>query len=525
MNDRSWQHLFLGSTLTLLALLLWHHWQIITSAVPLDLYEGTMVLITGIIAEGGNPYTREFQPQAADVYPPLYNMLAALLSPLFGNHFQLHRALSGFFIVLACATCGFATWRQSGVWRYALAAGVLWYAALLFYATPISSTNAPGVALFLACLVIPWCYRFNTPSLMVALVCGLLSFYTKQYFILCMAILCLYLFLYVSMTRALVLGISFACALLASLMLVHSSSPYFLDNTLFAPTAAIDVLQDSNILFLQLKLFVRTYLGLLLILLFIAIAALRQRGFGLLPKSLIPAGNGWSGPLLSMRADLFWFSLFWATMAIMAWLGRNPGNYMSYLFQLMSPFLLIAGLSAIARANLRHWIIIPLLLLTYYQSWAILHKDFSVDMGNWRRVEALIDDSDEVLATQMLVVAQLERGKPVFQDGHTSYFPQAFNKPDWMRKNDPEARVEAVWNDYLTLMYQKIQRAEFDYILVSPWEMRGIFVRNPPPFEDIGGKEFLSRHYCKIETFPLSMTHRHGAGTWNIQVWQPRPCR
>jgi hypothetical protein len=525
VNYKSWQDLYVGAITVVLLALLWHHWQIITAAVPLDLYEGTMVLITGIIAEGGNPYAREFQPQAADVYPPLYNILAAALSQVFGNHFQLHRGLSAFFIVVACATCAFATWRQCGAWRYALTAGVLWYAALLFYATPVSSTNALGVALFLACLIIPWLYCFNTASLGIALVCGLLSFYTKQYFILCMPILCLYVFLYVSMKRALALGFCFALTLSASLVLVHFSSPYYLDNTLFAPAAAINILQSSNILFMQLGLYLRIYMGLLLVLALVVIMALRQRGWRVFLPSITPARKGWTGPALLHGADFFWFSLFWTSMIIVVWLGRNPGNYMTYLFQLMSPFLLIAGLSAIARAQLRPWIVAPLLLLNCYQSWALLHKDFSVDMENWRRIEALIESSDEVLATQMLVMAQLERGKPVFQNGHTTYFPLASSKPDWLRKDKLEERVETVWEDYLTLMYRKIELREFDYVLVSHWEMRGIFIQNPPPFKEIDGKKFLSQHYCKAESLPLSMTGRHGAGTWNIQVWQPKPCR
>jgi hypothetical protein len=328
------------------------------------------------------------------------------------------------------------------------------------------------------------------------------------------------------MRRALVLGFCFAGALLASLALVHASSPYYLDNTLFAPAAAIQGLQDSGILFMQLGFYLRTYMGLLLALLLVLIPVLRHGGVrGLLSGKLALAGDTWSGPLLRHRADFYWFSLFWSSMAIVFWLGRNPGNYMTYLFQLMSPFLLIAGLSAIARAGLRSAIAVPLILLTCYQSWAILHKDFSVDMESWRKIEALIDASDEVLATQMLVATQLQRGKPVFQDGHTFYFPMAFGKPDWMRKTEPEERVEAVWEDYLIGMYRKIQRREFDYILISSWEMRGIFLRNPPPFENIAGKKFLTRHYCKIDKLPLSMTDRHGAGTWDIQIWQPRPCR
>jgi hypothetical protein len=197
---------------------------------------------------------------------------------------------------------------------------------------------------------------------------------------------------------------------------------------------------------------------------------------------------------------------------------------MTYLFQLMSPFLLIAGFSTLARAQLRHWLMLPLLGLNFYQSWDILHKDFAVDMENWRKIEALIEASDEVLATQMLVVAQLERDKPVFQDGHTFYFRYAFKKPDWTRKADPAERVEAVWQDYITEMYRKVQRREFDYILISPWEMRGIFQNNPPPFEDVTGRNFVVRYYCKVDQIPLSMTGRRGAGTWKIQVWKPRPC-
>jgi hypothetical protein len=220
--------------------------------------------------------------------------------------------------------------------------------------------------------------------------------------------------------------------------------------------------------------------------------------------------------------DFFWFSLFWASLAIVLWLGRNPGNWMTYLFQLMSPFLLLAGLGAVARSDAPRWLVTPLLLFTCYQVWDILHKDFSVDLDNWRRVERMIAQSDEVLATQMLVMSLLREGKRVYQDGHTFYFPLAANKPRWLVKRRPEDRVEAVWRDYMTDLYRKVEGREFDLILVSPWEMRGIFRRNPPPFEAVGGQEFLARHYVLDEKIPLSMTDRHGAGTYDIQVWRPK---
>ena len=67
------------------ALLLQHHGEIITAPVPLDLYEGTAPQITGIIARGENPYSFEHQPAAAYVYPPLYNILVAPLTGVFGS--------------------------------------------------------------------------------------------------------------------------------------------------------------------------------------------------------------------------------------------------------------------------------------------------------------------------------------------------------------------------------------------------------------------------------------------------------
>lgn len=174
-----WRYFYPASAAVLLLALLWHHWQIIVAPVPLDLYEGTMLLVTGIIAEKGNPYTREFQPYAADVYPPLYNLMVAPLSHVFGNSFQLHRAVSALFIVLAVLLAALATWKKSASRQHALAAGAMLYAALLFYATPVSSTNAPGMAFFLAGLIVPWWRGFTNGSLVFALLCGLLAFYTR----------------------------------------------------------------------------------------------------------------------------------------------------------------------------------------------------------------------------------------------------------------------------------------------------------------------------------------------------------
>ena len=358
------------------------------------------------------------------------------------------------------------------------------------------------------------------------MICALLAFYTKQYFILGIAILCLYLFLYVSIYRALFLGATFAACLALSIWMVHRSSPYYLDITFFAPAAAINDLQSWPILALQLRFFANTYAGLLVSMLIVSMLTLKRMGLdgvrGTVLGACKLAGSGLRGPMLSRPIDYFWFGLFWSTLVIISWLGRNPGNYMTYLFQLMSPFLLIAGVSLLREASRKLWILPCFLLLTFYQVYAILHKDFSVDQGSWGKIEKMIAGSDDVLATQMLVNTLLQQGKEVFQDGHTFYFPLASSKPGWLVKEREEDRVVAVWRDYLNKLYGKIQRQEFDLILVSPWEMEGIFVRNPPPLDTVSGKEFLSRYYVVEEKIKLSMTDRHGGGTYVILVWRPK---
>ena len=328
VNDSAWQYLYAGFSALFLLGLVYHHWQIITAPIPLDLYEGTMPLITGIIADGNNPYTRPFQPQAADVYPPLYNMLVAPLSQLFGNTFQLHRSVSAFFIVASSVLCGFTAMRNGATRLNGIAVALLMYAALLFYGTPVSSTNALGVALFLTVLLVPWHFRFGTGSLVFALLCGLLSFYAKQYFVLGMAILCLYLFLCVSMRRALLLGVAYATLLLVSLSVVHYTSPYYLDNTLFAPAAAARGLQTWHILGLQVRFYLGTYAGLLIAM---SIAGfLWVRNAGARRESVTGSGSmalakrGLRGPLLTIPVDYWWFCLFWATAAFVVSLGRNP---------------------------------------------------------------------------------------------------------------------------------------------------------------------------------------------------------
>lgn len=519
--DRLWAWLYPCAAVVLLALLLRHHFLIVSALVPLDYYEGSNLLITAIIAAGDNPFTRDFQPAAMSVYPPLYNVLVAPLTWVFDNTLQLHRLVSALFIVISCWICGRIVLLAGASWRHALAAAATLYAALLFYVTPVASANALGVCLYLSIIYLPWKHRYSNASLALACVLAVLVFYVKQYFILAMAMLCLYLFVYQSMRRALLLGCAFALLLAGSLLLVYLTSPYYLDNTLFSPAAAFSLLRMASIAHLQFSAFAGLYWPLLLILLLWMTWRIYLQGWQQALRDLLAAWRPRSGAQAGDRR-IFWFCLAWSSLVVFFYLGRNPGNYLSYLFQLISPFLIISFFSLLALEK-KLAILAPLVVVCFYQVYALLPDDFSTTGENWRRVDQLVADNEDILASQMLVATLLKHGRAVEQDGHTFYFPLAVNKPKFLLKANPEDRVEAVWEEYITGIYRKIEAAEYDLIMVTPWDGNGIFNHNPPPFSDLGGMAFLRKYYYLDETLALSMTERHGGRTHSLRIWRPLP--
>jgi hypothetical protein len=509
--------LYLAAGLVLLGLLTWQHWQIISVPVPLDYYEGTQPLITGIIAGGDNPFTRERQPMAADVYPPLYNLLAAPLSGLFGNSLAYHRAISALFIVASCLLCLLALRRRGSHWAHAIAAVALIYAALLYYATPVASTNGTGMFFFLASVLVPWLDGFRTRSLAWSIGLGVSAFYSKQYFAAGMLFVAAQLLLTASIRAALLYSLSVAGLLLGSLALVHWTSPYYLDNTLWSVQAAARLMTTSDTMLLQLAEFIRVYAALLVLL---ALAAVRRwRSETSVPRLNLTRLNE---PLSDYRPDFLWLCFVGATFLIVLLLGHNPANWMTYLFQLMSPFLLMATFRYLQSAALASWLVIPLVLVTFYNSYSLLQRDFTVDRGPWQDVGQVVESSEEILASPILTALLVRQGKEVFQDGHTFYFPLAAEKPAWFVKREPESRVGAVWDDYIRELYRRVESRQFDVVLATGWDINGFFTTRPHPDSGEAGDDIFRRHYRHERTVTLSMTDRPGAGTHRIQVWRPR---
>lgn len=499
-----------GATLVFLVLLLRLHFGLITAPVPIDVYEPTMLAITHLIASGHIPYTAANQPVYMFVYPPLYNLLMAPLALAFGNTFLIHRLVAALFIGVACWLCYFAARRKSVPKGYAATMVVLLYATWLFYATPVSSPNSLGLSLFLASVIVPWARNFSWPSLGWSIALGVLAFYAKQYYPVGMAYIALYLFLFESKLKGFKYGLLFAGFLMASLALVNLVCPYFIDDVIVAERNTVASVSNLHTSLDKLTVFARTYSGLLaIVLLYLCSRWLKRRKR---PKTKAPPVSHRGllhGPLISRRPEFFTFCFICSTGVAGLYLGSNPGNYMSYLLQLMSPFLMIAAFGCFARdpGKLR-MLFAPLLIWCLYSTYTPIHHDFFVDQIPWTRVNHLIANHSPVFATNFLVGVMLAHDKKLFTDGQTNYYFYSEPKFNFRSAYHEQQRIH-LWSKYTHKIRRMVETGQFELLLLTPGE-------NPIPFLN------PSSFYRRTGTLTLPVTNRRGGGRKKLIIWRPK---
>jgi hypothetical protein len=505
--------------------LVYNHIQLIAYPLPLDYNEPAAQTITATIAALENPYSIENQPSRTSAYPVLYNMLVAPLTALFGNTLQLHRLVTGAFIIASCVLVFFVTLRVSQSARDSFAASILLYAGLLFYATPMASPSSVGLFLFLSSLFIPWYYGFSNRSLGVALALGLLAFFGKQYFLACLGYTALFLFLSVSKIRGAIFGLLSLASFAVSIAVADRVAPYFLDIAVFTGSS-VKYVASNTIMLTQLRAYGLVSLPLLAILVMQSTVMFFSRR-ATAPSNSRPRGRfmgidllNLSAPLLSRAPDYFWICIACSLTIVVFVLSINPGNYLSYHFQLISPFLLILTFTSLSRAVKLKAISQLLVLVAFYASYSILSHDFTVrKLENWQRLEQTIDGKKKVYATPIILGKILEKGGEIYQNGHTVYFLFASDRPAWLDKKNPEETARRLWEKHIEKIYSMIEAQEFDVIVLDRYTE--IPSPHPGTHEDRDGTELLQKYYRLRETIPVHLAHRRGGGMFQVQIWEP----
>jgi hypothetical protein len=519
------EKLVYGVTLTLLFLLfcklLVFQWSLLGNPFPNEYREGSILLTTQALLDGKNPYALAQQPEYTNVYGILYHLVVYPFAKLFGNSFPVHRSVSATFIL---ATCGLMIWIMRWMktpWVVNLGASLILYGHLLFYITPLARPDAMGVFLMVLSVIVPFRFRYSDRSLIASIILGIMAFLTKPYFILGLAFVITYVFVFQAKGKGLRYAVYAALGFLCTMALMNAWGETYINNTFLIHVNVAS--KSADFLYKQLNTYAQCNLGLLSLLM-VGGAFLLWRERSQLKPQLKPQFTGGDRPLFQWDMGLFpWcsllsFAIFYVSM------GRHTGNWLVYLHQLFSPFLLLS-LAMVGkhlyedRSSLRRLLLqgmtsgLLLLNVAAVTSAAFLPGLPQDYVASWQNLSAIVGQHQRVFNSPAIASLLLQQGKPVLDSGQSEYFIKG-NERDaklssWFPKNT--AIVERN-NAYLNQVEADLKNHRYGLVIVTQ------------SVSPILSENFLGQYYTYAGSIvaPMPAEAFRGNSRWLLDVYEPK---
>jgi len=469
--------------------------------------EAAIPLTTGLILAGGQPYDLSSSPAITNVYGVVYNYVVAPAAKVWGSTFAVHRAASLVFL-LAGAALLYALQRKENTGRgLALAGAIFFY---LFNVTTYAIGARPdtlGTAIYLAVVLLVWPdgskVKPSMAKVALSIALGVLAFYTKPYFVLALALATAILFVSYGWRWAAAYAIGAGGIMAVSIPVVLHFWPYYLFEVY--TTHIHSEADPPGYFWLQAKDFLIMHTGLVLVVAGAGIVWIRK----VAKMGSAPAKTTWSQwwPDAGIMCLLL-------SLGALSRLGGHAGAFRIYWEQLVTPFLILTALRAVAHSE-RHLRAVGLSLLAFN----------ALILLTWARPMWPIDSSPERNAWQQLTAGRpwqllppsllpdvAPDGVPVIENGQMTYFANL--AMEYLPHQDPAyQRVLQYLLKVRTLIWQR----RFD-VIVSPNDFR-VFI---PP-------HFLSEHYePHLVTFPIyfadyNTPENYGRGERSYVAWVRKP--
>lgn len=490
------------------AWLLFSHYHLIIQAYPLELREANMLSTTWLLLQGQNPFGLEFQPAFTNVYGIVYNLLVWPLSALAGESGLVqHRIVAAVFIWLSCYLL-FAVMRRLEVKRtWAFAGALLFYASLLYFITPLARPDSTGLFIFLLAVFLPLLRNDSYATLVAAAFLGVLGFYVKAYFILALPALSLYLLLFAGWKKFFVHGFAATVFFALSIAAVDALLPHYFSNVLFNHLNVSSDVAVDGYLQRQLSTYARYHYALFVGLALLLLGNLLQKKYTHLSWRDLGAKRRALKPLaLPLCAG------FLTTAVIVFKLGHSSGAWMTYLFQLMSPFLIVPAVYALGKSPVLFPLPALIFLLNLYTA---AFQDLPDVRGlndshaEWRMLEELLEQKTHVFATPLAFPFLLQQNKTAYDNGSSEYFRYSAARNGLWGRFFKEDSVTAKQNAvFLANLQQHVIRQNFELVVLSnEWH----------PLLDT---RLLAQHYRLFLKIPLYLSH--SAQRFELLLWEPR---
>jgi hypothetical protein len=510
-----------------LAKLLSFHGQLIVNPFQNEYREGATLLSTAALLAGKNPYALVNQPEYTNVYGIVYNLAVYPFALFFGNTLPIHRGVSAAFIAGDCLLLlGLMRWMKVGI-LVAAASTLIFYAHLLFYVTPLARPDAMGVLLFLVAIFTPLRFNYSPRALALSILSGVVAFLVKPYFVLGLVGAVVHTCLFRSWRLGLKYGLAALVALGAALLLMQAMFETYLNNT-FLIHANIKIFGSSlDFVNQQMAVYGQRNFGLIALVGLGLCSRRPQLGlkWGALKQGLQQWGRadraGSSSPqtliltILSLNGLIFCFSM-----------GRHAGNWLIYLHQLISPFLILWAASlahdlTTLKPSQRPWqkILFPSLVagLLGLNLISVTAADFlppilPAALGQWQPLEQLISEHQRVFNSPAVTSILVGQGKRVVDSGQSEYFVIGAGRSAILGGLIlPDARILNRNNQFLQDIQTAVAQQQYDLLILTHQRSTLLDV------------ELVKQHYELQKTLlaPMPPAPLLSPKKWLLDVWVP----
>jgi hypothetical protein len=462
----------------------------IVSPAAQEMREGGIIWITRLLLEGRNPYAVAELPAGTDVYGILYHLVVLPFARVFGNGFTVHRTVSAVAIIGSCVLL-YRLLRRERTDRLLAAVGVmLFYASSLYFVAPLARPDSLGVFLAMVSLTLIFSDTVTPMRFLIGLAFALLALLTKVYLAYPPFVMAAYVFLFVSRPRGLFYGLASVGAAIALLLVVTTIYPTYInvsivDNAQSSSYYDVDHMKQQTLDWLLFSLPLAAALGL-------AVARTVTR-------------PSWT----ALRPGIFTFASIVNAATFFLVLAGHPGAHMTYLFQLVTPVLILAllprlGQLAWPRAAIAVALPIGFALNAHY--FPLTFARFSAAEAVFAQLTGVIESHTNVLGSTEIAGLLALAGRPVVDSGHSEYFGAAAIDRQLPGLASPDV-LHARWDNFTGEIAQSITAQRFDLIVRS---------RRPgliPP-------DLVATHYVRTGTFDIDFPW--GAQNWPVDLWEPR---
>lgn len=464
-----------------------YHYSLIAYPYQLEFREGASLQTTNTLLKGENPFALENQPLNTNVYGILYSIICYPFAKFFGATLFVHRSVSALFIFLSCFIFFLFAKKRKVNNIIIISTVLIFYASLLYFVTPLTRPDSLGLFLFITAFYITFKNNYSYKSLALATIIGILVFFTKTFFLLIFPYLFLYTFIFISKKRGIYFALLSFISLIIIVLISDKISKTYIANTFFNHMANFQYRVEyarSQIFF-----FIKSYSFIFLLSIISLSIFLIKNSFKIkqflfnifFTKYIINKLNFLkiNNPVYADKPDFALFFLILSVIIFYKKIGGHDGAWITYLYQIVSPFLLLVLLDflRLKYISLIPFVVAALLNLFLLYKYVLPKYDFNSYSKRWVEISNCIKPNNNILNSPGVLSIMLANHKIIYDSGQTEYFQYShssglFSNINYFKETD-EINSKIFKNSIKTIT-QNITENKFDIIILPTFYTRNL---------------------------------------------------